>query len=282
MFRPLLAVPLLALAGLACAQWIDYPTLGTPRLPNGKANLKAKTPRLNGRPDLSGVWHVQPTSLEEWKRLLGDDPDPFAPPGMEITGISKYAGNIFADLAPGTEPIRPEAAPRMRELMERRFSGRELHPGFTCLPYGIPVSTLLSGVTKIAQTPGLLLMLLETGGYRQIYTDGRKHMPDNNPSWFGYSTATWQKDTLVVNTIGFNGRTWMDVLGHPQSEQARITERFHRRDFGHMDAEITIDDPVWYSRPFSIKVTYELQPDTDILEYYCENERDAEHIARPD
>src|SRR5262249_8820689 len=153
--------------------------------------------------------------------------------------LSKYAFNVFADFAPGSEPIRRDKAEEMAAMVQRRVTYKEYHPGFTCLPYGIPVSTLLSGVTKIVQTPGLIIVLLETGGNRQIYTDGRKHMPDNNPSWFGYSTAKWESDTLVVDTIGFNGRTWLDVLGHPQSEEARITERFRRRDFGHLDSEVT-------------------------------------------
>lgn len=266
----------------ASAQWLNYPTPGTPRLSNGKANLTAPVPRVNGKPDLSGVWHVEPTPMAEWVRMLGPNPDPFAPAGMELTSISKYAANVFADFTPGSEPIRSEAAGEMAALVQRRLSGKEYHPGFTCLPYGIPVSTLLSGVTKVVQTQGLIVVMLESGGVRQIYTDGRKHMPDNNPSWFGYSTAKWQGDILIVDTIGFNGRTWLDVIGHPQSEKAHIIERLHRRDFGHMDAEITFDDPVWYSKPFTIKVTYLIQPDTDILEYYCENEKDAAHLPKPE
>jgi hypothetical protein len=269
-----------ALVSAASAQWINYPTPGTPRLRDGKANLSAPAPRLNGKPDLSGVWHAEPTPMAEWVKLLGPDPDPFAPPGMELSRLSKYAFNVFVDFPAGSEPIRKEVAAEMAAMVERRVTYKEYHPGFTCLPYGIPVSTLLSGVTKIVQTPGLIIVLLETGGNRQIYTDGRKHMPDNNPSWFGYSTAKWESDTLVVDTIGFNGRTWLDVLGHPQSEKAKVTERFRRRDFGHLDSEVTFDDPVWYSKPFTIKVTYQLQPDTDILEYYCENEKDSAHMPK--
>ncbi|HEX4997613.1 MAG TPA: hypothetical protein VFY29_05280 [Terriglobia bacterium] len=269
-----------ALTASATAQWINYPTPGTPRLSNGKVNLSAPAPRLNGKPDLSGVWHVEPTPMAEWVRMLGPDPDPFAVPGMELTSVSKYAANVFADFAPGTEPIRPEVAQEMAAMVERRLTSKEYHPGFYCLPYGIPVSSLLSGVTKFVQTPNLTIVLLETGGNRQIYTDGRKHMPDNNPSWFGYSTGKWEGDTLVVETIGFNGRTWLDVVGRPQSEEARVTERFRRRDFGHLDAEVTFNDPVWYSKPFTIKVTYLLQPDTDILEYYCENEKDHAHLPK--
>jgi hypothetical protein len=149
-----------------------------------------------------------------------------------------------------------------------------------CLPGGVPLSTMLSEVSKIVQTPGLILIMLELGGTRQIYTDGRRHLPDNSPSWLGYSVGTWEGDTLVVDTIGFNGKSWLDILGHPQSEQARVVERYRRRDFGHMDIEITIDDNQWYTRPFTVKVTHLLQPDTDILEYFCnENEQDRRRMG---
>jgi hypothetical protein len=115
---------------------------------------------------------------------------------------------------------------------------------------------------------------------RPIYTDGRKHVADPSPSWLGYSVGTWQGDTLVVDTVGFNGKSWLDVIGHPQSEAAHIVERYHRRDFGHMDIEMTIDDPTWYTKPFTVKVTHLLKPDTDILEYFCsENEKDRPRMG---
>jgi len=139
---------------------------------------------------------------------------------------------------------------------------------------------MVSEVSKIVQTPGLILIMLELGGVRQIYTDGRKHVADPSPSWLGYSVGTWQGDTLVVDTVGFNGKSWLDVIGHPQSEAAHIVERYRRRDFGHMDIEMTIDDPTWYTKPFTVKVTHLLQPDTDILEYFCsENEKDRPRMG---
>ena len=95
----------------------------------------------------------------------------------------------------------------------------------------------------------------------------------------GYSVGRWEGDTLVVVTRGLNDKTWLDALGHPHSEDMRVTERFHRRDFGHMDVQITIDDPKTYTKPFSVKVTHRLLPDTDILEWYCaENEKDRKHL----
>jgi hypothetical protein len=263
------------LGSTVSAQWVNFHSPGTPRLPDGRPNLAARAPRAaNGRPDLSGVWHVQPNSREEMKRLFGNDVDAIEVPGMEIDTVSKYAINIFQDLKPQEWPMKPAAA----EIMKRRRP--EDFPPTFCLPAGIPISTMLSEVSKIVQTPGLILVMLELGGTRQIYTDGRKHMPDNSPSWLGYSVGRWEGDTLVVDTVGFNGKTWLDIIGHPQSEQARLTERYRRRDFGHMDIEITIDDPTFYTRPFSVKVTHELQADDDILEYFCnENEQDRKRMG---
>ena len=142
------------------------------------------------------------------------------------------------------------------------------------------VATLLSEVTKIVQTPGLTMMMLELDNtYRQIYTDGRKLPVDPNPSWLGYSVGRWVGDTLAIETNGFNDRAWLDVIGHPRSEAMRMTERYRRRDFGHMDVEITFDDPKMYTKPFTIKTTHLLEADSDILEYFCiENEKDRAHI----
>jgi hypothetical protein len=198
-------------------------------------------------------------------------------PGMEIDTISKYAINIFQDLKPEEWPVKPGVA----DVMARRGDGKpEALPLTYCLPGGLPLSTMLSEVSKIVQAPGLILIMLELGGVRQIYTDGRKHMADPSPSWLGYSIGRWERDTLVIETVGFNGKSWLDLMGRPQSERMRLTERFRRRDFGHMDIEITVDDPTWYTRPFTVKVTHELQPDTDILEYFCnENEQDRKRMG---
>jgi hypothetical protein len=277
MRRASLLLLFLALGQSAAAQWLNHPTPGTPRTKDGKPILTAPAPKTaDGKPDLSGVWHVQPTGRAEMKRLFGNDVDKVEVPGMEIDTISKYAINIFQDFKPADAPRRPEA---LEVLKRRGESGIELLPLTHCLPGGIPLSTMVSEVSKIVQTPGLTLIMLELGGVRQIYTDGRTHMKDPSPSWLGYSVGKWEGDTLVVDTIGFNGKSWLDAIGHPQSEQARLIERYRRRDFGHMDVEVTIDDPTYYTTPFSVKVTHLLQPDTDILEYFCnENEKDRPHM----
>lgn len=273
-------VSIVLLAGSGYAQWVNYPTPGMPRTRDGKPNLTAPAPRAaNGKPDLSGLWHVQPTPMEEMKRLFGADlikaADAVSVPGMELDTISKYAVNILLDFKPGEEPMRPEAA----ELFRQRAQGSKRDPGVDCLPLGIPISSLVSEVHKIVQTPGLIVILLEVdNAHRQIYTDGRKLPQDPQPSWLGYSVGKWEADTLVVDTVGFNDKAWLDVLGHPRSEALHLVERYHRRDFGHMDVEMTFDDPKMYTKPFTIKVTHQLIPDSDILEYFCaENEKDRAH-----
>src|SRR5690242_20739421 len=270
-----LAMTLVCALGCAEGQWLDYRDPKIPRTRDGKPNLAAAAPRTReGRPDLSGVWPVQPTPLAEMKRLFGDDFDKVQVPGMEGDTISKYAVNILLDFKPEESPMRPEAA-----AIVRQRAGDSI-PSKSCLPIGLPLDTMVSEVSKIVQTPGLIVIMLENdSAVRQIYTDGRKLPSDPSPSWFGYSVGKWEGNTLVVDTVGFNDKSWLDVMGHPHSEAMHLRERYSRRDFGHMDVETTVDDPVMYTRPFTVKVTHELQADSDILEYICaENEKDNSHI----
>jgi hypothetical protein len=133
----------------------------------------------------------------------------------------------------------------------------------------------------VIQTPALILVRNEyENTFRQIYTDGRKAPAAPEPLWLGYSVGKWEADTLVVDTVGFNDQGWLDGMGHPRSEALHVTERFHRRDFGHLDVEVTIDDPKVYTRSFSVKFTELLLPDSDVTEYFCsENEKDRSHIG---
>jgi len=263
----------------AQAQWLNYPTPGTPRTRDGKPNLAAPVPRTaDGKPDLSGVWHVHPTSVQEWRRLypgLIDSVAALSVPGMELDTVSKYAANILMDFKPEEAPMRPEAAAIFRQ---RGIGGNPLLGN--CLPVGIPLDGLVSEPNKIAQSPRLTVILYETDGtHRQIYTDGRALPAEvTQPAWLGYSVGKWEGDTLVVETTGFNDKTALDSLGHPHSEALRIVERYHRRDFGHLDVEMTFDDPQMYTKPFTIKFTEDLLADSDIFEYFCnENEKDRAH-----
>lgn len=267
---------LLMLSVAAQAQWLNYPTPGVPRTPDGKANLAAPAPRAaDGKPDLSGVWLHEPTPPAELKRLFGEHAGDVNVPGMEIETVSKYGINILVNFKPEEVQMRPAAA----EIFRRRAIGAESRS--PCLPVGFPAAGFLSEPFKIVQSSRLTAVLYEDT-HRQIYTDGRMFPKEfAQPSWLGYSIGHWEGDTLVVESAGFNDRTWLDVSGHPHSEALRVSERYHRRDFGHMEAEMTFDDPQMYTKPFTIKLTFLLQPDSDIFEYFCdENEKDSAHVGQ--
>ena len=229
------------------AQWLDHPTPGVPRTPDGMPDLTAPAPRTaDGRPDLSGLWSI-----------------PSAP----------YYYNIAAD-NPGIFQPWAEALYEQRKLDFAKDSMETL-----CLPFGPVYSTTPFRETKIVQTPGLIVMLYSDLVHRQIFMDGRELEEDPNPSWMGYSVAYWDDDTLVVESNGFNDRTWLDFMGHPHTEQLRLTERYRRRDFGHLNLEMTIEDPGALSKPLSITVDFDLWPDTTMLEFVCdENEKDRSHM----
>ena len=269
---------------LLCAhgQWLNYPAPGTPRMRDGKPDLSAKAPRAsNGKPDLSGVWQTEFTPSGENERLFGDVFEDFVVPGDDPRTFSKYFFNILADFKPSEAPIRPEGVELFRKNADTRGKG---NPASQCLPQGIPRADILSYAPfKIIQTPGLIAILYEVDNtHRQIYTDGRKLPVDPQPAWLGYSVGGWEGDTLVVDTAGFNDKSWLDSRGHPHSEDLRIRERFHRRNFGHMDLQLTIEDAKMYTRPFTIKATELLIPDSDILESICnENEKDRAHLGKP-
>jgi len=262
----------------AHAQWLNFPTPGIPRTRDGKPNLAAPAPRAaDGKPDLSGVWMHEVTTAAELKRLYPariEEAIKVDVPGMEIGTQHKYAFNILLDS--GESILRPQAA----QAMQRRGVALE-DPERVCGGVvGFPLAGLLSEPIKIVQAPRLTLLLYEVGSsHRQIYTDGRR-LPNevNLPAYLGYSVGRWEGDAFVVETTGFNGKTALDAAGHPHSEALRVTERFRRRDFGHLDVEMTFDDPEMYTRPFTIKVPHDLVADGDIFEMYCENERDRVHL----
>jgi hypothetical protein len=264
------------LAAGAQAQWMRYPTPGTPRGRDGKANLSAPAPRVNGKPDLSGLWQVEPTPVPEMSRLFGPGLGTLSVPGDDIAGFNKYTISITADFKAAEAPLRPEAA----EISKRRFANPATNPTTHCQMAGLPFGELLPFANKFIQAPGVIVILQEgDGAVRQIFTDGRKHTSDPEPTWMGYSVGRWEGDSLVVDTTGFNDKAWLDGAGHPRSEAMHFVERYRRRDFGHMDVEVTFDDPKMYTQIFGIKYTLDLLPDSDIGEYVCaENEKDIAHL----
>jgi hypothetical protein len=241
-----LALALLAIP--AAAQWIDYPTPGTPRTKDGKPNLSAATPKTpNGKPDFSGVWEV-PTH-----KFLENLPD-----GIEISMLP-WAEKLYKERQDNEGKDRP--------------SGR-------CLPHSVTDFDAHFTPKKVVQTPGVLLLLFESyHSFRQIFTDGRPLPKDPEPAWFGYSAGKWEGDTLVVNTVGVTEKTWLDDAGHPHSDSMRLIERFRRQDFGHMEVQLTIDDPKAYAKPWSVTIPWNLMPDTDLLDWVCENEKDYQHLV---
>ncbi len=234
----------------ANAQWLDYPTPGIPRLPNGRPNLAAPTPHTaDGHPDLSGVWRGP--------------------------GAGSYDRNIARDLKPGD--IQPWAEAIYQQRV--RDMGKDA-PRANCLPDPVPYYHMVD-IARFVQTPGVMVILYQgttNSVHRTVFTDGRDLPKDPNPTWMGYSIGRWDSDTLIVTTAGFNDRGWLDIEGHPHTEALRVIERFHRRDFGHMDLEMTIDDPKTFTRPFSFRMDKTLMPDTDLLESVCENDRSVPHM----
>jgi hypothetical protein len=135
---------------------------------------------------------------------------------------------------------------------------------------------------KLVQTPGFVVILYEAFNlWRQVFLDGRELTKDPNPTWLGYSVGRYEGDTLVVETTGFNGKTWLDQLGTPQTEAARVTERFRRKDFGHLQISVTIDDPKAYTKPWTAVEEAVLLPATELMEFICnENEKDQPHMPK--
>jgi hypothetical protein len=264
----------------ASAQWLDYLDPATPLTPAGKPDLSAKAPRTpDGKPDLSGVWQVEPPPPGEIERLYGKDVanGPLATAGDDVNLHSKYFMNIFIDYKRGEEPITPAA----RAAMTRPSQGGGERPALSyCLPTGMPNRWFFDRPLTIFQTPKQLGIFYEAdGAFREIHTDGRKLPPDPFPSWMGYSTGHWEGDTLIVDSNGYNDRTRLSG-GYPHSEAMHIQERFHRRDFGHLDIDITIDDPAMLTKPVTVKVTELLLPNSDMVEYFCaEGERDAANMS---
>jgi hypothetical protein len=259
MYRSISGFSALLLACVSLSgQWLKYPTAGLPRTPEGKPNLSAPAPKTpDGKPDLSGIW--------QWLRRPG--------PGIFNFGPNK------ADCIGDCLPYKPEAAALAKE---RGAPPRNTEPLTLCLPMGVVEQDLIDNTLwKIIQIPGLVLVLHEWNmGWRQIFTDGRPFPADMQPAWDGYSIGKWDGDTLVVQSTGFRDGTWLDTSGDVLTDAAKITERFHRPDFGHLDIQITVDDSKAYTKPWTF-VTHEvLAPDTELMESVCaENEKDLKHMT---
>jgi hypothetical protein len=231
---------LLAAAPVCLAQWPGHPTPGIPRVAGGAPDMSAPAPRTaDGHTDISGLWV------------------PAAPYVVDDKGGSR----------PGQVPFQPWAD----ALFKARFeNGGRDDPSAYCLPGGVPRVDLIPYPFRILAVPGRTVVLYEIYSvFREILTDGRP-LPENpNPTWMGYSVGHWEEEAFVVRSSGFNGKTWIDTNGRPATPALEVLERFRRKNFGYMDLDITVVDPVTYTRPWSIRVPLHLAADTEMIEYVC-------------
>jgi hypothetical protein len=248
--RIVLAAVMVSLSIPAAAQWLKHPTAGIPRQADGSPDLSAPAPKTpDGKPDISGLWLPNPG----------------------------FIGNIAREVK--DVPFQPWA----KELYDhRRETQSREDPTGWCVVGGVPRSDAVPYPFKVLNVPGSMVVILYEAvhSYRQIFTDGRELPKDPNPAWFGYSVGKWEGSDFVVSSTGFVENVWLDNFGHPATQNLKVTERFRRKDFGHMDVEITIDDPKAYTRPWNVTLPLTYQPDTELLEYMCtENNKDLEHLV---
>ena len=269
------------------AQWMKYPTAGVPRKADGKVDMSAPAPRLaDGKPDFSGIW----TTGEPNDRRAHGLSSPKEAPGPEgsakfhrpipadpaQSSASRQMANIGVDL-PGGLPYQPWLVPIVKERTDNLAKD---DPHIRCLPdnflraYGMP------HLLKFVHTPDLLVMLNElNAGYRQVFTDARPLPEDPTPSWQGYSSGKWSGDTLVIDTIGVRDDTWIDWNGSVLTEAAKVREQIRRPDFGHLEIQVTVDDPKAYTKPWTVTLKQRIVVDTELIDEICvENEQSLKHM----
>ncbi len=245
------------------AQWPPHP-VGVPQGPDGKPNLAAPAPRtVDGKPDFSGIW------------MIYNGPDP----GDRADRPPRLSGGLSL-------PMQPWAA----DLQRRRAAEGGLNdPDGLCLPQGPLQYHIDPQPLKIVQTPTQILIIYESNyGLRTIYMDGRKLPPlgEPQPFWHGYSVGRWEGDTLVVESnnfrgvdpeavkngepSSFHGVGWLDHRGSPYTESMKLTERFRRVNYGHLDIEFTVDDAKAYTKPFTVRIVQQIVPDgSELIEFIC-------------
>jgi len=263
----LVTVALVVLGTPLAAQWVRYPTAGAPRKADGNVDMSATAPRLaDGKPDFSGIW----TSDEVDPRRPG------VPPNPHDATTSRRMVNLGVEL-PGGLPYQPWLAPIVKQ---RTANLAKDDPHIICLPdnflraYGMP------HLLKFVHTPNLFLVLNEwNAGYRQVFTDARPLPEDPTPTWQGYSSAKWSGDTLVIDTIGLRDDTWIDWNGSALTEAAKVREQIRRPDFGHLEIQVTVDDPKAYTKPWTVMIRERLIVDTELIDEIClENEQSLKHM----
>ena len=251
----------LLVAAPAAAQWVGYPTPHVPRKPDGKVDMTAPAPRLaNGKPDFTGIWISDRT--EPGQETISDTSSLPSGRHMQDMGVDMEGGL----------PYQPWQLPIVKERTDNLAID---DPHIRCLPdfflraYGLP------HMLKFVHTPGLLVMLNEmNAGYRQVFTDARALPDQPSPAWQGYSSARWNGDTLVVDTIGMRDDTWIDWNGSVVTEAAKIREEIRRIDFGHIEIKATVDDPKAFTKPWTVTLRQRVVVDAELIDEVClENEQ---------
>ena len=246
----LVSAALLLLAIPASAQFPADSTL--PREKRTKRNIGKFEPgpvpkTKDGKVDLQGMW-----------------------------GYAGYTSDIAKDYDVGTVPMTPKAEAFFKEVQANQGI---YDPEARCLPAGVPRRDPYP--MKLIQQPDLIVILFEGSmhSYRQIFLNRTSHPKDLDPTWFGDSIGHWEGDTLVVDTIGFNGKTWLDLAGHPTSDKLHVIERYSRPQYGELKLDITIEDPENYTKPWNVTERMPLMVNQELIEYVCsENERDVRHL----
>jgi len=280
-------------AAAALAQWPSYHTPG-PRTPDGKIDMTAPAPKTaDGHTDFSGVWAAGGGGGGGAGRGRGaakgkgpapgteNAKGPAAAPAPAAASDSPPLATFFniGQNIPGGAPMTPWA---QKVYNDRKTENSKDNPDAHCLPLGYMQLHLHPQPRKIIQTPSLMVILYEAqAGVRQIFLDGRP-LPKNDPQpwWYGYSIGHWDGDALVVESTGFRDDVWLDVNGTPLTNTGKITERFRRPNFGTLQIDITIEDPKAFTKPFTVRVNQRLMPDTELIEFICnENEKSDAHLV---
>jgi hypothetical protein len=266
-----------ALPAALLAQWPPFPTPGVPKLAGGKPDMDGPTPRTaGGKPDFSGIW-----AFEGKRESRPSDAGPPPAGGNVPTAATPGLAEFFdiGSTVKGGLPFTPWAAALRKE---RKDANNKDNPDAHCLPIGLMQLNTHPQPRKMIQMPGLIVILYEAqSGVRQIFMDGRS-LPNNDPEpwWYGYSIGHWDGDTLVVESKGFRDDVWLDVEGSPLTSSGKMTERFRRVNFGHLQIEVTVEDPSAYTRAWTVKINQRLLLDTDLIEFICnENEKSDAHLV---
>ena len=267
------------------AQWLKVSSTAVPKKADGSVNMAAPAPKLaDGKPDFSGVWMTGEVNRQN--AVLSTPKSKVVPrvaqkaddkPGdAGSIGGSRQMANIGVDL-PGGLPYQPWQLPIVRERTDNLAKD---DPHIKCMPDNFLRAYGLPHLLKFVHNPGLLVVLNEmNAGYRQVFTDARPMPEDPTPTWQGYSSAKWDGDALVINTIGLRDDTWIDWNGSVVTQSAKVQERIRRPDFGHLEIQVTVNDPKAYTKPWTITLRQRIVVDAELIDEVCvENEQSLQHM----